>query len=130
MGRGVVMLLGSFSAWRGGLARLAHQHADTVPIRDELHGELALPAHICQSVDNGTMSLSVPLGLCVVGRLRWQSWLGMQQKCAVLHPWIVLPAWLIAQASCSHVLRQANKLLGPPCATSHVDVQAQSRLSN
>ena len=37
------------------------------------------------------------------------SWLGMQQRCAVLHPWIVLPAWLIAQARCSHALCQANK---------------------
>ena len=35
--------------------------------------------------------------------------LGMQQRCAVLHPWILLPAWLTVQARCSHALRQANK---------------------
>ena len=27
----------------------------------------------------------------------------------MLQPWIVLPAWIIALARCSHALRQANK---------------------
>ena len=73
VGCAVVVLLGPYIAWLGGLARLAHQHADTVPIGAELHGEVALPAHSCPSVDNETTSLSVPLATCIAGKPAWQA---------------------------------------------------------
>ena len=116
VGCGVVMLLGSFIAWLGGLA---HQHADAVPIRAELHGELALPAHFCQLVDNGTMSLSVPLGTCIAGRLAWQAGLACSRGVPCCIPGLYcLPGSLRRQDAVMHCVRPTSfgtSLCYKPC---------------